>query len=169
MRTGFFFGGKFIATCYDKHGNFRWEVESHNLVVNEGLDHALDVLFHGDSAFGTWYVGLFESNTTILATHTYAVPGFTESIAYDEAARQEYVEAAASSQSITNSANRAVFTMDATKTIYGAFLSSFATKGNTAEAGAVMFCAAQFTNAKAVNDDDTLEVTYTLGSADDGV
>ncbi len=169
MKTGFFLGGYFIATCYDKDGNFRWETTSKNLVVNEGLDYALDVLFHGDTPFDPWYIALFEDNHTVLAANDYAAPGYTECTAYDEAVRQTYVEAAASSQSITNSANRAVFTMSATKTIYGASLVSFATKGNTAEAGAVMFCAAQFTNAKSVNDDDTLEVTYTIGSADDGV
>ena len=169
MKTGFFLGGYFTATCYDEHGNFKWETTSKNLVVDEGLNHALDVLFHGDAAFGTWYIALFEDDHAVVAGNDYAAPGFTESVAYDEATRQEYVEAAAASESITNSANRAVFTMSATKTIYGAALMSFATKGNTAEAGAVMFCAAQFTNAKSVNDDDTLEVTYTIGSADDGV
>ena len=172
MLTGFFLGGKFIATCYDKHGNFRWEVESHNLVVNEGLDHALDALFHASTQLTTWYVGLFNTNTTILATHTYAVPGFTESANYDEANRQEYVEAAASGQSMTNSANRAVFTMSATETVYGAFLVGGGTDADTKDdqaGGGTLFCAAQFTNAKSVNDDDTLEVTYTIGSADDGV
>jgi hypothetical protein len=169
MKNRFRLGGRFIMDCYDKHGNHKWHNETENLVVDEGLNHALDVLFHNVSAFATWYIGLFEDDHAVAAGDDYAVPGFTESVAYDEGTRPEYVEAAAGSESITNSANRAVFTMDATKTIYGAFLCSFATKDDQAQGGAVMFCAAQFTNAKAVNDDDTLEVTYTIGSADDGV
>jgi hypothetical protein len=169
MKNGFRLGGRFIMDCFDKHGNFKWHNETENLVVDEGLNHALDVLFHGVSAFATWYIALFEDNHTVVAGDDYAAPGFTETTAYDEGARQEYEEAAAGSESITNSANRAVFTMNATKTIYGASLMSFATKDDQAQGGAVMFCAAQFTNPKAVNDDDTLEVTYTIGSADDGV
>ncbi len=169
MKTGFRFGGQFIMDCYDKNGKWKWQVKSKNMIVNEGLDHALDCLFTGAGQVSPWYVALIETDTAPASGMTYAVPTYTESTAYDEAARQAYVEAAAASQSITNSANRAVFTMSATKTIYGAALVSFATKGNTAEAGAILFCYARFTNAKSVNDDDTLEVTYTIGSADDGV
>jgi hypothetical protein len=160
--------GVFTATCRRPDGTIRWEEKTKNLVVNEGLDHALGVLFNGDTPVSPWYVTLFESNTTILATHTYAVPGFTECTAYDEATRPEYVEAAPSGQSLTNSANRAVFTISATKTIYGAALVSVSTKGDVA-GGGVLWCAAQFTNAKICEDDDTIEVTYTLTSADDGV
>jgi hypothetical protein len=167
MKHGFSLGGYFTATCYDKHGNFKWETRSHNLVVNEGLNHALDVLFHGTSAVDPWYVALFEDNHTVVAGDTYAVPGYTECTAYDEATRQAYVEAAASGQSITNSANRAVFTMSATKTVYGAAIVSVSTKGDTA-GGGVLWCAAKFSSSKAVNDDDTLEITYTITSADDG-
>jgi hypothetical protein len=64
----------------------------HNLCTDEGLNRILDVMFHGTTQIGTWYVGVFETNTTILAAHTYAVPGFTEcTTSYDEATRPEYV------------------------------------------------------------------------------
>lgn len=167
MKNGLRFGGRFIMDCYDKHGNHKWHNETNNLVVNEGLDHALDLLFAADTQIDPWYIALFEDDHTVVAGNTYGTPGYTESVAYDEATRQAYVEAAASGQSITNSANRAVFTMSATKTIYGAALVSVSTKGDSG--AGVLFCAAQFTNPKSVNDDDTLEVTYTIGSADDGV
>lgn len=172
MKSRFKFQGKFIAECYDKNGNFKWRTETPNLVTNEGLDAALDIMFHASTQITTWYVGLFESNTTILATHTYAVPGFTESTAYSEANRQEYVEAAASGQSMTNSANKAVFSINATKTIYGAFLVGGGTGADTKDdqaGGGTLWCAAQFTSSKNVDSGDTIEITYTLTSADDGV
>ena len=166
------FQGKFIVTCHDKDGNFKWREETRNLVTNEGLDAALDIMFHADTQITTWYLLLFNTNTTILATHTYAVPGFTESTAYDEAVRQAYVEAAASGQSMTNSANKGVFTMNGTETIYGAALvgggSAPTTKDDQA-GGGFLWCAAQFASSKNVDSGDTLEVTYTLTSADDGV
>jgi hypothetical protein len=172
MKTGFKLGGRFIMDCYDKDGNHKWHNETRNLVVNEGLNHALNVLMHGDTPITAWYLALFNTNTTILATHTYAVPGFTETLNYDEVNRQAWVGAAASAQSITNSANRAVYTMSATETIYGAAIVGGGSDADTKDdqaGGGVLFCAAHFVNAKSVNDDDTLEVTYTLGALDDGV
>lgn len=135
-----------------------------NLVVNEGLDHLLNTVFAGGTPVGTWYLGLFEANYTPIATVTGATISATatESTAYDEAARQTYNEAAASAQSITNSANKATFTMNATKTIYGAFLISNATKGATS---GVLFSAARFASAKQVVDDDQLLLTYTFSAS----
>jgi len=164
-------GGVFDVVCRDKSGAVKWVERAKNLVTNEGLDALLDVMLHAATQITTWYVALFESDTTILATHTYAVPGYTECTAYDEATRQEYEEAASSSQSITNSANKATFTMSATKTIYGAAIVGGGTDGNTkgnTAGGGTLLCAAQFSSAKSVEDDDTLEVTYTISAADDG-
>ena len=161
-------GGIFTLRCYDKStGELKWVEETHNIITNEGLDHILNCLLHAGTQFTTWYLTLSETNTTPLATHTYAVPGYTECTAYDETVRQTYVEAASSSQSVTNSANRAVFTMSATKTIYGAALVSFATKDDTAESGAVLLASGLFGSSKAVNDNDVLELQYTIGAADD--
>lgn len=135
-----------------------------NLVVNEGLDYLLDVMFHSVSPAATWYIGLFEGNYTPVASVTAATitSASTECTAYDETTRQEYNEAAASGQSITNSANRATFTFNATKTIYGAFLVS--ASGKSATSGK-LFSAARFGASKSVADDDQLLVTYSLGAA----
>ncbi len=166
------FQGKFIATCFDKDGNFKWREETRNIVTNEGLDADLDIMFNGATQITTWYLVLFETNTTPLATHTYAVPGYTECTAIDEATRPEYEEAAASGQSMTNAANKGTFTFSATKTIYGAALvgggSAPTTKGDTA-GGGTLWCSALFASSKNVDDDDVIELTYTLTSADDGV
>jgi hypothetical protein len=103
---------------------------------------------------------------------TYATPTYTESTAYDELTRPAYNEAAASSQSITNSANKAVFTISGTKTMYGASIvgggTAASTKGDTA-GGGTLFCYAKFDNARAVYDNDVLNLTYTISAADDGV
>ena len=138
--------------------------ETPNLVVNEGLNHILDSVFHGSSQITTWYIGLFEANYTPLATVTAATitAASTECTAYDESTRQAYVEAAASSQSITNSASKATFTFNATKTIYGAFLASASAKSATS---GTLMSAAQFGSSKAVVDDDQLLVTYTFGAS----
>jgi hypothetical protein len=137
-----------------------------NICVDEGLNKLLDVMFHGTAAIATWYVLIFETDTTPAAGTTYAVPVWTECTAYAEATREAYVEAAASSKSMTNSASKAEFTMNATKTVYGAALVSDSTKGDTVAGGAVMYCASKFASSKAVENLDVLKVTITLTSSD---
>lgn len=135
--------------------------EDHNLVVNEGLDALLNIMFHGSTQITTWYIGVFEGNYTPVSTVTAATitSASTESTAYDETTRQDYVEAAASSQSITNSASKATFTFNATKTIYGAFLVSNSTKSGTT---GTLFSAARFGTSKSVVAADQLLLTYTF-------
>ena len=143
-----------------------------DLVVNEGLDAILDIMFHAATQITTWYCVISETDTSPAAAMTYAVPSFTEWQAYDEATRPEYVEAAASSQSITNSANKAVFTASDTKTLYGAGLigggSAATTKGNTA-GGGTLFDYGEFAASQPVVDDNVVNLTITISAADDGV
>ena len=145
------------------------QTRDHNIVTDEGLDALLDIMFHADTQITTWYVLIFKTDTTPAAGTTYAVPVWTESDDIDEATRPAYVEAAASGQSMTNSANKAVFTIDATITAYGAALVGGGTDADTlldAAGGGTLYCAAQFGAAKACVDDDVLNVTITLTTAD---
>lgn len=139
-----------------------WEVP--NLVTNQGLNSILDVYFRGGTQLGTWYLGLFEGNYTPVAGVTAATiaSASTESTAYAAATRPEYVGAAPASQSITNSANRASFVFNATKTIYGGFLISDNTKGGTA---GTLLSASRFGTSKSVVSDDELLVTYTFSAS----
>lgn len=143
--------------------------EQKNVNTTQGLNHMLDVTFHGTPAIGTWYMGLFEDDYTPLITDTYASPGFTESTAYDEATRVAFVEAEATARVTTNSANKATFTISASKTIYGAFLCGGGTdptvKGNTA-GGGVLFASSKFATAKSVVDNDVLLVSCSITLAD---
>jgi len=143
--------------------------EQKNVNTTQGLNHMLDVTFHGTTAIGTWYMGLFEDDYTPLVSNTYAAPGFTESTAYTEATRPAFVEAAASSKVTSNNASKAAFTMNATKTIYGAFLcgggTDGSTKGNT-DGGGTLFASSKFSSAKSVVNTDILLVSCTITLAD---
>ena len=156
-------GGIFEVDCFDKFGDKKWSDVAKNLVVNAGLNHILDVVLHGTTQVDPWYVGLKLAGTAAsgdtLATHA----GWTEATGYADN-RKAYVEAAASGKSITNSSNKASFAISGTATIAGAFVVS-------ASAGATgtLLCVADFTSARAVENGDTLEVTYTISAADDGV
>lgn len=153
-------GGVFSYELHRVDGSVeKWE--NHNLVVNQGLNHVLDVALHGTTPVSPWYVGVFEGNYTPLATDTAATfpAAATECTAYTEATRVEYIEAVAASQVTTNSASRAAFTFNATKTIYGAFLSSIATKSATT---GTLLAADKAAVAKAVTSGDQLLVTYSI-------
>jgi len=164
------FGGVFDVECFDKHGNLKWQERAHNIITNEGLDHILDTELHGATAITAWYCALVETDTTAAATQTYATPIYTESTSYDETQRPAYDEAAASSQVITNSANKAAFTISDTKTMYGAALvgggSAALTKADAA-GGGTLLCYAKFTSSRAVVDDDVINLTYSISAADD--
>lgn len=162
-QQGILMGGRFHGQIVRK-GKVIDEFEDHNLVVNEGLNHILNTQFNGGTQVATWYLGVFEGNYTPVPTVTAATiaAASTECTAYDEAARVVFNEAPAAAQSITNSANKATFTFNATKTIYGAFLVSASAKSSTS---GVLFSAARFSSAKAVIDDDELLLTYTFNAS----
>lgn len=157
------FGGVFDCALR-RDGKIIDEWQDRNLVTNEGLNSILGVVFHGDTQITAWYIGLFEANYTPIATVTAATitSASTESTAYDEATRVAYDEAAAASQAITNAASRATFTMNATKTIYGAFLVSASAKSATT---GTLMAAAKFSTAKAVVDNDELLITYAFAAS----
>jgi hypothetical protein len=137
------------------------EFEDANLVVNEGLNSLLNVYMFAATQITSWFIGVFEGNYTPVATVTAATitSASTESTAYTSSTRPAYVPASASSQSITNSASRASFVFNATKTIYGAFLVSASAKSATT---GTLFSAARFSSSKNVESGDELLLTYTF-------
>lgn len=119
--------------------------EFHNLMADEGLNHMLDVGLSGGTQITTWYLVLFENDHTPAAGSTYATPGFTECTSgVNESVRQQWQEGGVSSKAVTNSANKAVYQFNTTKTVYGAAIvgggSAASTKGDTAGGGVLLSC-----------------------------
>jgi len=141
-----------------------------NLCTDEGLNHVLDVAFSAATQITTWYIAPFEDDHTPAAGNTYATPGFTECTAYDEANRVTWQEAGPSAKVITNTANKASFTFNDTKTIYGGALFGGGTDADTKDdqaGGGTLYCVSQFTSgSKAVVSTDVLKVTIALTIAD---
>lgn len=162
LGSSFSVGGVFTVECYGPDGNLKWKDTAKNLVTNVGLNHILDVVLHGTTAVSPWYVGLKNTGTVAASDTSASHSGWTENTNYT-GNRQEYVEAAASSQSTTNSDSKASFSITSdSQTIAGAFLDSAA----TGTAGTLL-CVADFTGGnKSCDNGDTLEVTYTISAAD---
>ena len=148
-----------------RNGRSLGVTRDHNIVVNEGLNHILSVIFNAGTQVTAWYVGLFEGNYTPVATDTAAniTANSTENTTYSESTRVAWVEAAPSGQSITNSASKASFSCTATKTIYGAFLVSASAKSATT---GTLIAASKFSAARSVVNADNLLLTYSFSASD---
>ena len=167
MKEGSKAGGVFKITARDKDGNFKWEAESHNLVVNVGLQDMNTKYFTGTSYTATWYLGLYGASSTnnpaagdTASSHA----GWTEVTSYSQATRPQCVFGTATTADpsvISNSASPATYSVTGTMTVGGAFLISNNTKSGTT---GILFSAADFQspgNRNVVNG-DTLTVTYTF-------
>jgi hypothetical protein len=133
----------------------------HNTFTIEGLNYLFDTGFNRSAAATAFYVAPFSGNVTPASTLTAAtyVATLTEATAYDESARPEYVDIAAASGSVTNTASRAEITANAAVTIWGAGLLSVATKSS---GSGVCLAAAKFASSRVLADNDVLAFDYTL-------
>jgi hypothetical protein len=160
-------GGVFTVQCIGADGQLKWEEALQNLVVNQGLQDMNTKYFSGSGYTATWYIGLYGSGATndptandTAASH----PGFTEIVPYSNATRPDCSFGTATTADpsvISNSASPAVFTINATSTVGGAFLISDNTKSGTA---GVLFSASDFAapGDRAVSSGDTINCTYTF-------
>lgn len=150
--------GVYEVVCRDAEGRVKWVERVRNLFVNSGLNYLLDSGFGG-----TEYLGLKGSGTPAAADTMASHATWSEITAYTEGARPTYSHAAAASQQVTNSASKAVFSINANGTnIYGIFCTTNSTKSGTT---GTLISATDFASSKSADSGDTLEVTYTVTAA----
>jgi hypothetical protein len=162
--------GVYKVQCHDAQGNLKWEVEAPNLVVNEGLQDMNAKYFTGTTYTAAWYLGLYGSGATnspaagnTMSSHS----SWTEVTAYSQATRPACTfgtPTTANPSVATNSASPASFSINATTTVGGAFLTTSNTKGGST---GVLYSAADFSSPgdRSVVSGDTWSVTYTLSLA----
>ena len=159
--------GQFYVEAFDSQGQLKWAESFSNTVVNVGLQNMVGATLTGATRYTTWYLGLINgpvSGVTIngadtMSSHT----GWTENTSYAEAARVTATLSSPTSAnpSVTsNSAAAAIFTINATVTLAGVFLSSDSTKGGTS---GLLFSAATFSPSgdRTLYNSDILRITYT--------
>jgi len=162
--------GVYTIQCFDAQGNLKWEAESKNLVVNVGLQDMNAKYFTGSAYTAAWYIGLYgaaSSNNPAASDTMSSHAGWTENTGYSNATRPVCTFATpttANPSVATNSASPASFTINATSTVGGAFLTSNNTVGGTT---GTLYSAADFGSPgdRSVASSDILNVTYTLSLA----
>jgi len=165
-----FASGVYTVECIGADGVVKWTEKLPNLVVNQGIQYmASCALTAGATAvtqLTTWYLGLYgagASNNPAAGDTMASHAGWTEVVPYSNATRPTctFVAATTANPSVaTNSASPAVFNINATSTVGGAFLVSNNTKSGTT---GTLFSASDFTTGdRSVVSGDTLNVTYTF-------
>ena len=162
--------GNYTVTCTAPDGTVRWEESFPNLVVNVGKADLLNKYFTGTSYTAAWYLGLVDgaSSPTYNAADTMAShSGWTENVGYSQSTRPAAAFGAASASgggagsagTGTISTSATAFSINASGTIAGAFLTTVSTKSGTT---GTLYSAGSFTTGnRAVLNGDTLNVTYT--------
>lgn len=137
-------------------------VEIDNGITNEGIHHVLDRFTNIDAPTVTlapWNAGLIDNagfsgvnDADTMASHS----SWVENEDYDESVRQALSFASATGRAISDSVS---YTMNATKTIQGLFVTSDNTKGGTS---GTLFSTAIFSSPPALVSGNTLTANYTL-------
>jgi hypothetical protein len=162
--------GQYHVECRDKDGNLKWTAESKNLVVNAGLAYMAGTALTSVTQITSWYLGLYgpaASNAPAAGNTMDSHSSWTEITPYSNATRvaATFVTATTANPSVvTNVASPAVFNINDTATVGGAFLTSGSAKSGTT---GTLFSAADFGSPgdRSVVNGDTLSVTYTFSLA----
>lgn len=151
--------GFYTIECLSPDGAVKWSDSIENVVCTLGKNSLLDVGL-GGAAFTAFKLGLIDnaSFTAVAAADTMAShAGWIESTAYSNASRPTPTFNAAATGSKATTAT--AFTINATATINGCFLTDTATKGGAT--GLLYSCGSFSGGNRAVINGDTLNVTYT--------
>jgi hypothetical protein len=166
LPSGFGIGGFFgPVECFSPDGKLRWVDDAKNAIVNGCLDDILNVYFRNGTPAATLYMGIVDnaSFTQFQATDTAAShSGWSENTAYSASTRATWSPGASSGQTITN-ASSVNFSITSTGNIRGLFVITDNTKGGTS--GTLISTAAFTGGVQAVNNGDTLKVTYTISDS----
>lgn len=143
-----------------RDGKLLWREVIDNLVVTEGLNDILSKYYKGSAYTAAHYLGLKGSGTIAAGDTMSSHAGWSEITSYDEAARQTMSFGTVSAGSV--SATQVTFTISATVTIGGGFLTTNSTKGGTT---GTLVGATDFSAARSLVDNDVLNVTVTATAA----
>lgn len=153
---------QYLIEAFDRNGDPLWQEFLENLVTNVGRNDILDKYFKGSAYTATWFVGLKGTGAPAAADTMASHPSWTEVTAYSQATRPALTLGTVVSQSVDNSASKAVFsiTSDST-TIAGAFTNSISTKGGST---GTLYSVSDFSAARVLGNGDTMNITVTLTS-----
>jgi hypothetical protein len=142
-----------------------WTEEVFNIVTTEGKNDQLSQYFKGSAYTAAFFIGLVNNAgfTAYAAGDTAAqingTNGWAEATPYSNATRVAWVGGTASGGSIDNTASVAVFSINATLTVRGAFVATASAKNAIT---GKLYGEADFSVARSVVSGDSLQVSSTF-------
>jgi hypothetical protein len=152
--------GKFGVDLH-RNGKIIAHYDFPNGIVDEGINHILDVQFNEETQVTDWYIGLVDNSSwtafadaDTMASHA----GWIENEDYEEVTRPQWTVGEASERAVTNAVS-VDFSINDTVTIKGVFIASSSTKGGTS---GVLWSTGAFGAEVPLQNGDTLKITYTV-------
>lgn len=143
--------------CKDKDGNVKWSETFKNLVTTVGKTDIIDKYFKGATYTAAFFCGLKGTGSAVVGDTLASHAGWSEVNPYT-GNRPAITFGTTSAGS--NTATAVSFTINATQTVAGAFISTV----NTGTAG-TLYSAGDFSASRSVISGDTLNVTLTVSAS----
>lgn len=147
-----------VVECIGPDGQLKWREEFDNIVVTAGLNKYLDATLKTGLASPAWYVGLKDTGSIVAGDTMGSHGGWATITPYSNATDPAFTPGTISGGSVDNSASKAVFNINATDDVYGAFLKDDNTKGGST---GTLLGGADFAAMRGVANGDTLNVQIT--------
>lgn len=144
----------YAVECVGPDGKLKWREEFHNLVTTVGKNDIIDKYFKGSAYTAAWYLGLKGAGSAAVGDTLASHAGWAEVTPY--AGNRPAITFGTTSGG-SNTASSVSYTINATATVAGAFLSSV----NTGTSG-ILYSAGDFAASRGVASGDTLNVTPTV-------
>lgn len=144
----------FEVECIGADGRVKWREKTRNTVVTVGKNDLLDKYFKGSAYTAAWKLGLKGTGAVAAGDTLASHAGWTEQTPY--AGNRPSITFGTTSAG-SNTATAVSYTINATATVAGAFVTDQA----TGTAG-ILYSAADFAASRSVVSGDTLNVTLTV-------
>lgn len=144
-----------------RDGKVVWTEEFDNMVVTAGAAKYLDATLKTGLASPLWYVGLKDTGTPVIADTMASHASWATLTVYSNATDPAFTPGTitgTSTVTVDNSASKAVFNINATDDVYGAFMKDNSTKGGTT---GTLLGVGDFAAQRGVISGDTLNITIT--------
>lgn len=154
-KAGFVYRLKLV----DAHGNAIHSDTASNLIPSEGLDHMQSILFAGDTAPATLYVGLYKGNYTPTPDVTAAtIAGLAQEFTSYAAVARPAIAFGPVAGGYVATSTEVEFDFTGSASIYGGFVSTSSVKDGTS---GVLWSAARFPSPKPASAD--LKMMLSIG------
>jgi hypothetical protein len=147
----------FDVVCTGADGVEKWRESFHNTVMTVGKTDIVDKYFKGSSYTAAFYMGIKGTGTQVAGDTMASHAGWSEVTGYSAGTRPAITFGTTSSGS--NTATAVTFSINATVTCAGAFITTDSTKSGTS---GTLYSAGDFAASRSAVSGDTLSVTATV-------